>query len=111
MSPVSQPTLNTPVEGGRILVDMTAPSEIWLTQEAYDRLAAELDERSGPLRAEITKRIEIARKIIRLPERHEVFQEARLDFGAEKWGLAAGAAPQIILNDDDVEDDSDDGVI
>ena len=62
MSPVSQPTLSTPVEGGRILVDMTAPSEIWLTQEAYDRLAAELDERSGPLRAEITKRIEIARE-------------------------------------------------
>ena len=62
MAPVSQPTLSTPVEGGRILDRMTVPTEIWLTQEAHDRLAAELEERSGPLRAEITKRIEIARE-------------------------------------------------
>lgn len=34
----------------------------WLTQEAFDRLKAELDERSGPQRAEITKRIELARQ-------------------------------------------------
>jgi transcription elongation factor GreA len=34
----------------------------WLTQEAYDRLKAELDERSGPLRVEIAKRIEAARE-------------------------------------------------
>ena len=34
----------------------------WLTQEAYDRLKAELDDRSGPQRAEITKRIELARQ-------------------------------------------------
>lgn len=34
----------------------------WLTQEAYDRLEQELDERSGPRRAEITKRIEAARE-------------------------------------------------
>ena len=37
-------------------------SEIWLTQDAYDRLTAELEERTGPLRVEITKRIEIARE-------------------------------------------------
>ena len=36
-------------------------SVTWLTQEAYDRLKAELDDRSGPLRVEITKRIEAAR--------------------------------------------------
>ncbi len=34
----------------------------WLTQDAFDRLKAELDERSGPQRAEITKRIELARQ-------------------------------------------------
>ena len=34
----------------------------WLTQEAYDRLKAELDDRSGPQRAEIAKRIELARQ-------------------------------------------------
>ena len=34
----------------------------WLTQEGYDTLAAELAERSGPRRTEITKRIEQARE-------------------------------------------------
>lgn len=34
----------------------------WLTQDAYDRLKAELDDRSGPMRAEIVKRIELARQ-------------------------------------------------
>lgn len=34
----------------------------WLTQDAYDRLKAELEDRSGPQRAEITKRIELARQ-------------------------------------------------
>ena len=33
-------------------------SVTWMTQEAYDRLKAELDDRSGPLRVEIAKRIE-----------------------------------------------------
>ena len=61
-------------------------------------------------RAADQKRVEVAFELSRLPERHEVFQEARLDFGAEKWGLATGRAPQINL-DDDVEIDSDDGVI
>jgi len=47
-------------EPGVILDGMS--TETWLTQEAYDRLSAELDDRSGPLRTEITKRIEIARE-------------------------------------------------
>ncbi len=34
----------------------------WLTQEAYDRLQAELSELSGPRRLEISKRIEAARE-------------------------------------------------
>lgn len=34
----------------------------WLTQESYDRLKAELDELSGPARADIAKKIEAARE-------------------------------------------------
>lgn len=34
----------------------------WLTQEAYDRLQAELADREGPTRHEIKKRIEAARE-------------------------------------------------
>lgn len=34
----------------------------WLTQEAYDRLQAELEERQGPKRQEIVDRIEAARE-------------------------------------------------
>ena len=41
---------------------MTEVTETWLTQEAFDRLQAEIEERQGPLRVEITKRIELARE-------------------------------------------------
>jgi transcription elongation factor GreA len=34
----------------------------WLTQDAFDRLQAELDERAGERRTEIVKRIELARQ-------------------------------------------------
>lgn len=37
------------------------PTKTWLTQEAADRLSAELAELEGPKRAEIVKRIEAAR--------------------------------------------------
>ena len=37
-------------------------SVTWLTQEAYDRLKAELDHLAGPGRIEIAKRIEAARE-------------------------------------------------
>jgi transcription elongation factor GreA len=38
-----------------------AQNVTWLTQDAYDRLNAELEELSGPARVEITRRIEAAR--------------------------------------------------
>ena len=38
------------------------PAPTWLTQESFDRLQAESDERTGPRRREITKRIETARE-------------------------------------------------
>jgi transcription elongation factor GreA len=34
---------------------------IWLTQQTFDRLSAELEERRGPIRAEIVERISAAR--------------------------------------------------
>lgn len=37
-------------------------SEIWLTQEAFDRLQAELEERSGSIREDIKNRIAAARE-------------------------------------------------
>jgi transcription elongation factor GreA len=39
----------------------TEPSTIWLTQDAYDKLQAELEELKGPMRAEIVARISAAR--------------------------------------------------
>jgi transcription elongation factor GreA len=40
----------------------TTESAIWLTQEAYDRLAAELEHLKGPARTEISQRIADARE-------------------------------------------------
>lgn len=40
----------------------TAENVVWLTQEAYDRLCAELDNLKGPARAEISRRIAEARE-------------------------------------------------
>ena len=41
---------------------MAESQETWLTQDAYDRLQAELEELSGPARREIAARIEEARE-------------------------------------------------
>lgn len=41
---------------------MTDAPETWLTQEAFDRLQEELEDRSGPRRDTIVKRIEAARE-------------------------------------------------
>lgn len=40
----------------------TTATTTWLTQESYDRLNAELQELSGPARADIAKKIEAARE-------------------------------------------------
>jgi transcription elongation factor GreA len=45
------------------VTDTTTTSNVtWLTQEAYDRLTAELDHLTGEGRAEIARRIEAARQ-------------------------------------------------
>jgi transcription elongation factor GreA len=43
-------------------VTQTSDNVTWLTQEAYDRLKAELDYLQGPGRTEIAKKIEAARE-------------------------------------------------
>jgi transcription elongation factor GreA len=43
-------------------VTETTANVTWLTQEAYDRLKAELDHLSGPGRIEIARKIETARE-------------------------------------------------
>jgi transcription elongation factor GreA len=40
----------------------TGPTTPWLTQEAHDRLSAELEEAKGPRRADIVAKIEAARE-------------------------------------------------
>jgi transcription elongation factor GreA len=45
-----------------VIVTETSATVTWLTQEAYDRLKAELDHLSGPGRVEIAKKIEAARE-------------------------------------------------
>ena len=42
--------------------DIATPAQSYLTQEAFDRLKAELDQLSGEGRTEIAKRIEAARE-------------------------------------------------
>ncbi len=41
---------------------MTEAPDTWLTQEAFDRLSSDLEERSGPVRTDIIKKIEAARE-------------------------------------------------
>ena len=44
------------------MTDADGSQVTWLTQEAYERLSAELAELTGPVRALITKRLEAARE-------------------------------------------------
>ncbi len=41
---------------------MTEAPDTWLTQEAFDRLSSDLEERSGPVRTDIIKKIAAARE-------------------------------------------------
>ena len=44
------------------MTQQTEPSTVWLTQDAYDKLKAELDNLKGPVRQEIVSRISAARE-------------------------------------------------
>jgi transcription elongation factor GreA len=43
------------------MTQSTEPSAVWLTQEAFDKLSAELEELKGPVRQTIVDRISAAR--------------------------------------------------
>ena len=59
---------------------------IWLTQQTFDRLNAELEERRGPIRAEIVERISAAR------DEGDLEGERRLPRGQGRAGHERGAA-------------------
>jgi transcription elongation factor GreA len=44
------------------MTQQTEPSPVWLTQDAYDKLKAELENLKGPVRQEIVSRISAARE-------------------------------------------------
>jgi transcription elongation factor GreA len=44
------------------MTQQTEQSTVWLTQEAFDKLKAELEELKGPVRAEIVAKISAARE-------------------------------------------------
>ncbi|GMA30531.1 hypothetical protein GCM10025875_05230 [Litorihabitans aurantiacus] len=84
------------------------PDTTWLTQEAYDRLKAELDHLTGPGRTEITERIEQARSEGDLKE-NGGYHAAR-----EEQGKAEGRIRQLteLLRTAEVgEVPEDDGVV
>jgi transcription elongation factor GreA len=54
--------MGTPDAPSQEIAVSESPQTTWLTQEAFDRLAAELEERETARRAEITKRIATARE-------------------------------------------------
>ena len=79
-------------------------AETWLTQDAYDRLKAELEELETAGRAEIAKRIEIAREEGDLKENggyHAAKEEqgkieARIrELAAKLKDAVVGAAPDV----------------
>ena len=66
---------------------MTETSSVtWLTQEAYDRLKAELDHLSGEGRAEIARKIEEARQEGDLRE-NGGYHAAKEEQGKQEWRI------------------------
>src|SRR5580658_2037868 len=51
-----------PPDPPRSIVTQTSDNVTWLTQDAYDRLKAELDYLQGPYKVEIARKIEAARE-------------------------------------------------
>jgi hypothetical protein len=63
-------------------------TETWLTQEAYDRRKAELDQLSGEGRSEIAKKIEAAR------EEGDLKENGGYHAAKEEQGKIEGAHPR-----------------
>jgi transcription elongation factor GreA len=85
-----------------------APTTTWLTQESYDRLSAELEELSGPARADIAKKIESAR------DEGDLKENGGYHAAREELGKIDGRVKQLIdmLERAQVgETPADDGVV
>ncbi|QPT52970.1 transcription elongation factor GreA [Rothia kristinae] len=86
----------------------TTESAAWLTQEAYDRLQAELEEREGPKRQEIVNRIEAAR------EEGDLRENGGYHAAKEEQGKNEGRIQQLkyLLENSEVgQKPADDGVV
>ena len=86
----------------------TTESAAWLTQEAYDRLQAELEEREGPKRQEIVDRIEAAR------EEGDLRENGGYHDAKEEQGKNEGRIQQLkyLLENSEVgQKPADDGVV
>ncbi|KTR40913.1 MULTISPECIES: transcription elongation factor GreA [Rothia] len=86
----------------------TTESAAWLTQEAYDRLQAELEEREGPKRQEIVDRIEAAR------EEGDLRENGGYHAAKEEQGKNEGRIQQLkyLLENSEVgQKPADDGVV
>ena len=81
---------------------------IWLTQEAYDKLQHELDELSGPGRAEVTARIAAAREEGDLRE-NGGYHAAREEQGKNEGRIVQ--LTQLLENAQVGEAPADDGII
>lgn len=88
--------------------EQTPESGAWLTQEAYDRLQAELEEREGPKRQEIVDRIEAAR------EEGDLRENGGYHAAKEEQGKNEGRIAQLrhLLENSEVgQKPADDGVV
>ena len=91
--------------------DTTATT--WLTQESYDRLSAELEEHSGPARADIAKKIEARIRQLTQLLRNSTVGEAPESHGVVEVGTVvtatiAGDASTFLLGSREIADDSSD---
>ena len=73
---------------------MTDQGTIWLTQEAYDKLQAELDDLKGPKRQEIIEKIAAARDEGDLKE-NSGYHAAKDDQGKQEDDHRRGALPLL----------------
>ena len=88
--------------------EQTPETSAWLTQEAYDRLQAELEEREGPKRQEIVDRIEAAR------EEGDLRENGGYHAAKEEQGKNEGRIAQLryLLENSEVgQKPADDGVV
>ena len=73
----------------------------WLTQEAFDRLKAELDHLSGPGRAEIVQKIDAAR------QEGDLKENGGYHAAKEEQGKIAGDEETFLLGSREIAGDSD----